>query len=106
MTGDKCEFHTSSSPGEQAFENEAKDATARIAELFESDYYGPEMERRLRDAVRSALAADGVVTPQRAARELSAQGSQDVGGGPVLQRLEDGIGETDSSTRDSGGGSL
>lgn len=94
MTRDKYEFHTTSSPGEQAFERKAKDATARIAELFESDYYGPEMERRLRDGVRSAFVTDGVVTPKRVARGLSDQTNQNVGVEPVLQRLETAIDET------------
>lgn len=105
MTRNKCEFQTESSPGEQPFENEAKDATARIAEQFESGYFGPEMHAVLRDAVRSVL-AERVVTPERVARELNDQARQDVDIEPVLQRLEDVGGETDTSPRDSGGGSV
>jgi hypothetical protein len=70
MTTTNWEFQTESSPGEQAFENDVREATSGIVALFEDEYYSAEMDAVFQDGVRSALAAKRAVTPERVAQVL------------------------------------
>jgi hypothetical protein len=88
MTTDNWEFQTESSPGEQAFENDVREATSRIVALFEDEYYSAEMDTVLQDGVRSALAAERVVTPERVAHELGSAKFATIDTEAVLWQLD------------------
>lgn len=100
-------FTTDSSPGEQAFENTVDEAVAGIEKTIttsEVNGYGPRMARVLRSSVRESLAADGIVSPEQVAHELSARDSEKETVEPINRRLEVMIDESGPGSRLKGGG--
>jgi hypothetical protein len=106
MTDDTHEFTTESSPGEQAFESTVNDAVAFFEAAFNApeSCYGTRMAGTLRGCIRTALAADGSVSSEQVAHELSDQAGRDADVEPLLRRLEAIMDENGAVSRTRIGG--
>jgi len=110
MNDDSDTFTTESSPGEQASESTPDDAVAFFEAAFVTtgNWYGPRASGILQSSVRTALATDGMVSPEKVARTARKLDEDDAFGAnapveSILRRLEAMIGERNSDTPTSTG---